>query len=510
MGVEMRINLGKKFLFGFGSIIILLIFALGVNLYILKGSIASAKLVREESAYFAIKAKEMQLNVIQVQQWLTDISATRGAEGFDDGFTEAEKNAQAFLKGSQEFMAMYQKERDSVEIKKIEELLVAFNEYYMVGKEMAKTYISGGPEAGNVFMSKFDPAAQSMSEKMGSLVNEQMDELDRSMLKIESSSASAFMLNIIIGLISIVVALSIAVFLSRQIVGTVLKVSNSLKDITQGEGDLTKRIHIQSGDELEDLTKLFNQFIEQIEGIISQIKDAAVQLNAATEEVSTSAQKISDGAQQQSASFEELSSSVQSNATNAQSASEVAQEIATHAVKTGDGMGNTIEAIGSIEKSSKQISEAVEIITDIADQTNLLALNAAIEAARAGEHGKGFAVVADEVRKLAERSASSAKDIKGLIEESSRQVGSGVELSKKAGDSIKVMVTDIGKVAEQLKSISTATQEQAATMEENTSITESNASAAEELAASSEEMSAQSQELKRLVERFKVSQLAKK
>ena len=133
-----------------------------------------------------------------------------------------------------------------------------------------------------------------------------------------------------------------------------------------------------------------------------------------------------------------------------------------------------------------------------------LALNAAIEAARAGEHGKGFAVVADEVRKLAERSAASAKDIKSLIEESSRQVTGGVELSKKAGESLRTMVADIGKVAEQLKSISTATQEQAATMEENTSITESNASASEELAASSEEMSAQAQELQRLVEKFKV------
>jgi hemerythrin-like metal-binding protein len=133
-----------------------------------------------------------------------------------------------------------------------------------------------------------------------------------------------------------------------------------------------------------------------------------------------------------------------------------------------------------------------------------LALNAAIEAARAGEHGKGFAVVADEVRKLAERSAASAKGIKNIIQESSSYIGNGVNLSREAGESLRGMVNDIGKVADQLASISNTTQEQAATMEENSSITESNASASEELAASAEEMSAQAQELQRLVGQFKV------
>ena len=303
------------------------------------------------------------------------------------------------------------------------------------------------------------------------------------------------------GIILIIIVLAILA-MSLSVTTTIEKIRQNLKAMT--EGDLTDRIKVDRADEIGSVAAMIDQLADNLSNMVKQISVAAAQLSAATEEVSASSQKISDGAQQQAASFEELSGSVQSNATHASGANEMAQAINVVAKSTGKGMEDTMDAMSSIEKSSKKINEAVEIITDIADQTNLLALNAAIEAARAGEHGKGFAVVADEVRKLAERSSDSAKDIKNLIGESAVQVQKGVTLSHDAGDSLKKMVVDITKVAEQLKSISTATQEQAATMEENTSITESNASSSEALAAAAEEMSAQAQELQRLVGKFRV------
>jgi len=182
----------------------------------------------------------------------------------------------------------------------------------------------------------------------------------------------------------------------------------------------------------------------------------------------------------------------------------VAQLTSQNAQVVGRGMDEMNEAMASIEKSSQQMAQAIQIITDIADQTNLLALNAAIEAARAGEHGKGFAVVADEVRKLAERSALAAEEISGQIHDSLRHVENGAVISKKAGENIKSIVLNISKMAEQLGMISVSMQEQSATMEESTSITEENVSAAEFMASAAAEMENQTQILKELVNRFKV------
>ena len=193
--------------------------------------------------------------------------------------------------------------------------------------------------------------------------------------------------------------------------------------------------------------------INNLNEIVAKVKSSSEQLGASSREISTGSQQVADGTQQQSSSFEELSSSVQSNAENVRGANQIAQNVSMDAQRAGRVVGDNIGAMTEIKKGSKQMTGVVDLITDIADQTNLLALNAAIEAARAGEHGKGFAVVADEVRKLAERSASAAKDIQRLIKENLHQVEIGVTISQEAEQIVLGIAQSIKKVAAQLQAI---------------------------------------------------------
>ena len=319
----------------------------------------------------------------------------------------------------------------------------------------------------------------------------------------DDTMASASVTAVITMIIGFIFAILIGVYLTRSITGPMSQSVRMMESMS--EGDLTRRLEMRRRDEIGFMAMIMDIFADKISVMIGQISSGSEQLMSATGEVSSSSQQIADGAQQQSASFEQLSASVQSNSENVKSANQIAQDVSKEARKAGQCMGDNVEAMVGIEKGSKQMSEAVELITDIADQTNLLALNAAIEAARAGEHGKGFAVVADEVRLLAERSSTSAKEIKNLIKESLQQVENGVQISKNAGQMVQGITGSVGKIADQLQNVTQATQEQSAAMQENTSITESNAAASEELAASAEEMSAQAETLKNLVAQFKIA-----
>lgn len=297
--------------------------------------------------------------------------------------------------------------------------------------------------------------------------------------------------------VAIILGLSITKKINN-VIEKIIKVTGKVS-----KGDLSDQIEVSSNDELGQLSKYINLMIHSLSKVIGEVKESASRLTMATQEISSSSNSISEGAQKQASEFEEISSSIQSTADSGLNATQQTRKSSIEANEAGKAMSESMSAMNAIKDSSSKIEEAILVISEIAYQTNLLALNAAVEAARAGEHGKGFTVVAKEVKKLAEKSASSAEEIKVNIQTTLQDIQKGAETSDNAAGKIKSIVEAISKVSEEIENISLSSQQQAKAMENNTNITTSNAASAEELAASSDQLASQAQILYDIVEKFK-------
>ena len=248
--------------------------------------------------------------------------------------------------------------------------------------------------------------------------------------------------------------------------------------------------------------------------MIAGLNDGAQQVNDAAGQVSTASQQLAEGASEQASSLEETSAALEQmaamtrrNAENAQQANEFASQARTAADEGDKTMAKLNAAMTGINQSSEQIGKIIKVIEEIAFQTNLLALNAAVEAARAGEHGKGFAVVADEVRNLAMRAAEAARETTGLIEDATSRSRDGVSVSEQVAQALSAIVGDVGKVTELMNGIARASEEQAQGVDQVNSavsqmdkVTQQNAAGAEESASAAEELSAQAQTVKGFVD----------
>ncbi len=285
-------------------------------------------------------------------------------------------------------------------------------------------------------------------------------------------------------------------------------------------GDLTREISFTGNDAIDELASEIRMMLRDLSDIIGQVSDSAIQFNESSQVIADGSQKLAAGVQTQSAATEEMSASIDELARNintvkenAGRAAEIAESTRGLAKSGGDAVQKSIEAMERITTSSKEIERIIQVISEIASQTNLLALNAAIEAARAGEHGMGFAVVAEEVRKLAERSSEAANEITNLIRESSQRVDNGAQLSAMTGEVLQQIIEGVGKTAEMIAQIAAATGEQASSAAEVSSaigqvatIVEDSAARSEEMASSSEQLGAQADMLGKLVSRFRIRQ----
>ncbi|CAG0960017.1 Methyl-accepting chemotaxis protein PctB [Rhodocyclaceae bacterium] len=323
------------------------------------------------------------------------------------------------------------------------------------------------------------------------------------------------------------------------------EVTGGLTEIGQGEGDLTRRLAVRGEDEIGAVAHAFNGFMDKLQAIIVEVKSSTEQLLATANSLAGVSDRVAANSQVQSQEAYSMATQVEiltytldglaSQAESVQQVSvdsndhsnrggEVIHAAATEMGRISDTVQESSRIIQDLGQQSDQISQIVNVIKEIADQTNLLALNAAIEAARAGEQGRGFAVVADEVRKLAERTSNSTQEITAMIEKIQtgtrlaiqsmeggvRRVGAGAELAHQAGEAINLIRSGVEQVVGAVSDIASSLKEQALSNSENAHkvesiarLSEENSNAFQETARTIQHIDDLARNLGNLVGRFK-------
>lgn len=378
------------------------------------------------------------------------------------------------------------------------------------------------------------PKFKVVDEKIGRLFEIQ-GEVGKELLR-EAGNEYRFERNVAIGtaIIAILTAFSLGIILSKMIANPLQK-GVSLAEAIAG-GDLTNRLDraaIERNDEVGKLLTAMGNMAERLKGIMAELKSTADNVASASNQLSASSEQMSRGVTEQSGrasqiatSSSEMSqtvvdiaknaSSIEASATKTTKVAQDGEKIVDRSVEEVKAIADTVresgQLMGSLGERSKQIGEIVSVINDIADQTNLLALNAAIEAARAGEQGRGFAVVADEVRKLAERTAKATSEIGEMIkaiqdevsravhsmEEGTKRVEVGVDFSVQAGNALRDIVKSVNELHSMVQQIASATEEMSTVSETISGDIETIASVSKETSAGSEQIAQASSDLARL------------
>ncbi len=497
-------------------------------------------LIKEETLPYILTVDEMNTARSEVQQFLTDVSATHNR----DGYKEADEAAKRFLAGVAKYKQMYQRENDAENLKKMQEIEASFNTFHTNGKAMAEAYITQGLEAGNAAMEGFDKDSQTISGELTRFREQQIAEANRITEGTANLAASTMKVMAGGGLIAALLATVFSMLIARSIVLPVSAMKSTMVDIGK-TGDFTRRIPVDSKDEIGQTARSFNDLIGSVQTTLHELHDgidsvfdASRALSASSHQVATSSAHQSEAASAMAATVEQVTVSISHVSEGAHEAlqlsrksgelsdqgSEIIHNAAAGMQQIADTVRQTSVSIEELGQQSTQISSIVQVIREIAEQTNLLALNAAIEAARAGEQGRGFAVVADEVRKLAERTANATGEIGKMIDtiqDTARvavssmsgavgQVDSGVALAQQAGDAINQIKQESEQVHRTVGDISSALVEQSAAsnniasnVEQVARMTEQNSAAAEGTAGAANDLAQLADGMRTAINRFK-------
>jgi methyl-accepting chemotaxis protein len=322
------------------------------------------------------------------------------------------------------------------------------------------------------------------------------------------------MLTIALFVMAFAFAILTTLLLYRQIAVPLKRAVDVLRLVAAG--DLTAVLDVQSADEAGMMAEALNEALEKLRNTLQNVSESAANASSSSQQLAAASEAIASGAQEQaasleetSASLEEITASVRQSADNAQQASQLAAGSKDSALQGQEVVSKAITAMSEINVASAKISEIISTIDEIAFQTNLLAVNAAVEAARAGDEGRGFAVVASEVRSLAQRSALAAKEIKGLIQDTLRKVDVGTALVNRSGETLQGIVGSVKRVTDIVGEIAASSAEQSTGIEQVNNamtqmdhVTQANSAQTEELSATARTLSDESAHLMELVASF--------
>ncbi|WP_448556185.1 methyl-accepting chemotaxis protein [Thalassotalea montiporae] len=496
------------------------------------------------------RVKDVQFPVVQLSEAaavdivrLSEILNAAVTTGDEDGIASADELSEKIIDSITQIGAT-----DQQFISDQQSLLNDFNSYYQQARTLSSGMINDTidfeklPEMGKAMNAAFEQAKGGLE----SFNKTRVQEFEQAITDANSSAETLVNIGFIVGIITIILLFGTAIPIISGIRSSLSSVVNSLQDIAEGEGDLTVRLNSKSIDEIGELVNRFNMFIEKLQNTIKQVVDIALPLSQMANSVSANAEQTNtitqlqqDGAHNTKAAVDDLNHSVKSVADSAALAADTATQTRTISTEGADVVAKTVETIHQLAKTVEDSSEVIDhldsdanqvgvvldVIRGIAEQTNLLALNAAIEAARAGEQGRGFAVVADEVRTLASRTQDSTVEIQTTIEKlqqaARKAVGamsngrslaeSSVEQVTMAGTSLAEITTSVSQISEMTTNIAHATdsQSQAAGqivshVDDISQSTNQTHSASQELASVSSELAGLAHNLEIIAKGFKV------